>query len=434
MFRLDQKGISLPLVLAILGLVIANTYYFMDVEKSTKDQNIKRGAEIEDNSEKVRLASFLSDVNVCSSINEAPVTGNEVFGGKTLATINTLPAPGTPAVPLKKRGVNFLETAIQTGPNENPNFQPLYGRGSLKLLYYQIVVTNPAAELSKRYSLQVTYSIINRANQLLPTGKTKVIRLPIYIVFTGGTSAGVIKTCFTEADNDLNTVTSAVTGACQGDTALLNGLECQHEQIDKTCPVNEVFTGVKVSDPLAGPVATNKIEYKCGRPLNAGSIPPIMDCPTTPVRHLLGSVQDGDKFFCQTTDPTGCTNSQMFVMGATEPKCVQHCAANALLNSIDSTGYSNCFPRPDPCPPGEYAQQISAGGKVSCKQYTLVNKLCSPGMAARNINPTPNPTGSGDTVLGCLPVTIGKKCAEPTTEATFVQSFTVATSLSCHTY
>jgi hypothetical protein len=418
MFRFDQKGVSLPLVLAILGLVIANTYYFMDVEKITKEQNIKRGSEIENNSEKIRLASFLADVSVCSH--------PDVFGNRTLATINS---PAGSVVPLKKTGANFLEPAVATGPAPAPNYQPLYSRGSLRFINYNITATSPAnPELGKRYSLIVTYSIINRADQSIPTYKTKVIRLPLYIVFNGGTAAGVINTCYTEADEGLNTVSNAVDASCKGNTALyatVGLVECQHNQINKACLYGEGLIGVKVDSPT-----TKRQEYTCGHPQNNGATG--SNCTETPIRELLGDLQNGDIFVCKTTDPS-CPDGRMFVMGsAGAPVCVSYCAVNQLLKSVNSVGAPNCISRPSLCPVGEYTETITAGGSVGCKPYTLLNKTCSAGKVATDVDPTAGSAASGDTVLNCQPITKDKDCAT-STETTFVQSFATVTP-TCNTY
>jgi hypothetical protein len=434
MFRLNQKGVSLPIVLSILALVIANTYYFMDVQKNTKDQNIKRGAEIEDNTEKIRLASFLSDASVCSSINTPPPPAgkeNDVFGGKTISQINLAGNN-----PLKKAGIEFLKTAIPTGPANKPNFQPLYGRGSLKLLHYEIVANPqpalpaPQIPVEKLYYLKVTYTIVDRSDLQNDTGKTKVIRLPLYLVFTAGNPNNVINTCFTEADEGLNTVTNAVSESCKGTTARLvtNGLlECQHEQNDQTCANSEVLVGVKLTDdnPSIG-----KQEYVCAYPKNAAVTAGIY-CSAG---ELLSDLQINDKFVCSTTDPS-CAPGQMFVMvGATiKPNCVQNCAANELFKSVGSSGVPTCIPRPKQCPVGQYTKTISKGGEITCEAYTVLNKTCSAGKVAADIDPTAGASASGDTALGCRVITKDKVCPGTTTETTFVQSLTSVTP-ACKTF
>lgn len=426
MFRLDQKGVSLPLVLAILGLVIANTYYFMDVEKNTKEQNIKRGAEMVDNSEKIRLASFLSDVNVCSS------TG--VFKDKTISVINTPPLPGQPVIPLKKGLYNFLESAVQTGPPTDPKFKPLYGRGSLKLLRYEILAKpQPAAPAplipnEKLYYLNVTYSIIDRSILQQETGKTKVIRLPLYIVFNAGNPTGNIETCFTEADEGLNTVTNAVTASCKGDTALLvdDGLiECQHEQTNQVCSGSEALDGINF-DPT-----THKQGYTCAFPKNVGGTAGTY-CSTTPMMELLVELQSDDKFVCGTTD-TGC-EGKMFVMGpASAPNCVTTCAVDQLFKSVNSAGTSTCIPRPKQCPVGKYTRTITANGDITCESYTVLDKTCSVGKVATEVDPTLDSSVSGDAALGCRDITKDKVCPGVTAETTFVQSFATVTP-TCKTF
>ena len=424
MLRLDQKGVSLPLVLAILGLVIANTYYFMDVEKSTKEQNIKRGSELEDNSEKLRLASFLSDVKVCSSDNSPALpalgVGNTGFGRRTIAEINTLGGPIGSEFSLKKDNIEFLKLG------------DVYARGSLKFLKYQIVLTNPSspsADISKNYSLLVTYSLVDRLTKVASATRTKVIRLPLYIVFESGNPANKIVTCYTEADETLGTVSTTVQKACNGTAALVgtnatNGLtECQHNINNQTCTNSEVLIGVQAN--------ANKEDFVCGHPENKATT--SQKCPQTPMREFLSDLRINDEFVCRSTE-TGCNDGQMFVMGASgSPVCVTNCNVNQLFKSVGASGTPNCLNRPDQCPVGQYSKEIRANGTVNCQPYTYLNKSCSPGYVATDVDIAAGESASGDAAFHCRLITKKKVCAEPTTVTTFVRSLATVVP-TCQTF
>jgi hypothetical protein len=434
MFRLDQKGVSLPLVLAILGLVIANTYYFMDVEKSTKEQNYKRSAELEDNSEKLRLASFLADVEVCSSTNTTPPipppgSGNFAFGGRTITEINDTAGS---VLPLKKKDIIFLQPATATGPASAPNYKPLYGRNSLRFLKYQIVLTNPAlpATDSKNYTLMVTYTIMDRLTQVIPTNKTKIIRLPLYIVFELGNPVGKIMTCYTEADESLGTVKATVDNTCFGDAATqgtnaLNGLiECQHNIVNQECLKSRVLVGVTTD-------AQHQEVFTCETPQNKANS--SAKCTQAPMREFLSDIKINDEFICRTTD-TGCPDGQMFVMGpGAAPVCVSYCPLNTLFKGVGVSGSPDCIPRPEQCPTGEYTKEITTDGKVKCKPYTYLNKSCDPGWIATDLDIAAGESATATAAFHCRLITKTKVCPEPTTITTFVSSLATATP-TCETY
>lgn len=398
MSRLDQKGISLPLVLGIMGLIIANTYYFMDLGKSTKQLNVKRGAEIDDNSEKVRLATFLTDKNVCTSN----------FGSKTISTINqTVPAQAA----LTKGGVNFLQ------------LNGLYSRESLKLDSYSIIQTSTSAPIEKRYSFIATYKILNRDNAHTETTKRKVIRLPLYIIFSGGSPTNAITNCYSEADKDLNTVSAAVTAACNGNTALLvnSGLyECQHNINEQTC--NGAVNGVSVTSSTQN--------FSCAAPANiAGNGTAV--CPTTPIRQLMYEVTTTDLVKCDSTD-NSCAPGDMLIMDAgNTPRCLKPCPSTQLLQMVASTGVPTCWERPALCAKGEYASEVKQDGSAVCEPYKIINKQCAALKLATDINPLG--ANNADAALGCTTYTKVKACPSPN-KYKFVQSFATGNTPNCTTF
>lgn len=399
MLRLDQKGISLPLVLAILGIVVANTYYFMNLDQETKKQNIKRGAEIEDNTEKIRLISYLSDSTVC----------DQHFAGRTV--------PYTANTALAKNGVNFLETG------------PLYSRNSLQFFNYQIRETEPTAPLEKRYSLLVTYNIVDRSTTPpVATGKTKVIRLPLNLTFQGSPpSAGnPIKTCFTEPTSEIDTIKNVVNSSCFGDGVLLvngNPPECQHNQPNISCTGGKLFTG------LTSVPATGSLNFSCGKPINAGGSTGTELCSTTPIKTLLYEITIEDEYRCRSAD-NSCAQGDLLVMGAGGVHtCAKPCSSITLFNRMNSNGTSTCLAKPYVCPAGTYARTIYANGTADCQSYPILNKSCSAGRFATDIDPTKS---NGDTALRCIVYNKVKGCAAPS-DQTFVQSFSTVVP-SCHLY
>lgn len=406
MFRLDQKGISLPLVLAILGIVVANTFYFMNVDEDTKKQNIQRSSEVEENSEKIRLISYLSDSTIC----------NKFFAAQYV--------PYSASTALKKGTEDFLAPGT------------LYASNSLKFSSYQIRETNPNAAplpappaLEKRYSLYVAYTIMDRKKTPpIATTKTKVLRLPLHIVFEGTppNAANKIKTCFTDPTNDVDTITEAVKASCLGDGVLLvnsNPPECQHNQPDADCITgNKIFTGV-----TAGPGGS--LTFSCGKPLNAGGGTGTDQCSTIPIKTLLNEIKTGDTFSCKSADNT-CATGDLLVMAANgDHKCAKPCTSITLFNKMNPDGSPTCLDKPYTCPAGTFARTIHASGTADCEPYPVLNKSCSAGKFATDLDTSKS---NGDAALKCAVYNKAKRCPVPSDE-TFVQSFATATP-SCNYY
>lgn len=414
MFRFDQRGISLPLVLAMLGIVVANTYYFMNVDKETKNQNIKRSSEVEDNSEKIRLISFLSDSSTCTRIFEnqnVPYTSTAPLSKKT----EVLTSPGT------FNYINFLETGT------------LYARNSLKFVSYRIGLTDPTASsppaLEKRYSLFVTYTIMDRRPTVpVATLKNRVIRLPLNIVFKGTppSASNQIKTCYTDPTNDGDTIANTVDSSCLGDGVLkVSGTppECQHNQPDFSCPGGKVFTG------LTNNSADGSFTFSCGKPVNAGGTTGTEQCSTTPIKTLLYEITNLDRFNCRSAD-NSCAQGDLLVMGAGGTHvCAKPCSAVTLFHSMNANGTPTCIAKPQSCPTNQYAKTIYDNGNVDCADYPILGKSCPAGKFATDIDPSKS---NGDTAFKCVTLDKTKECPSPGVY-TFVQSFTTPTP-SCNTY
>lgn len=410
MFRLDQKGVSLPLVLAIMGIVIANTYYFMSVEKSAKDQNIKRGTEIDDNSERIRVGAFLSDSTICTSN----------FGGKTISAINT---PGTtnlvkgssPAVP-------FLTTT------------DVYSRGTLKFTDYKIskVIpdTVPGIPEGKRYAININYSIVDKSKGITTT-KKKTIRIPFFMILNPSSQ---ITTCYTEADQNFETVNNAVTAACKGPTArltIVDGLnECHHDVLPLQCPEGNVINGIKIGD-AGNTVTENRLQFLCGSPATvaAGG---TAKCAELPIKTFVSEILSTASVNCNTTD-NNCSAGQYLMMGSgTAPICATGCSAlDEMMVEMNSNGTARCVKRTSVCTkPNEYPKQINPDGTVVCTPYTIVNKKCLATELATDINPE---AASESLMLGCKAFVKNKACPTPGVY-TFVKDFQTSAIPGCSAY
>lgn len=86
MLKMNQKGVSLPVVMLITALIAANSYYFISLNKNAKSTNVSQTTELKEEAEKRRIAAFLADYTVCN----ANFLGRSITALKNNSTMTSL--------------------------------------------------------------------------------------------------------------------------------------------------------------------------------------------------------------------------------------------------------------------------------------------------------------------------------------------------------
>lgn len=426
MFKFDQKGVSLPIVMIIAGIVGANIYYFAQLDKDATYNAAVQSSASAELSEKRRLTSLLTDTNVCSD----PLN----FGGKALANLVEPTASPTTSIgfPLQTGGITFLavggqyvsKSKIAGNPADDVNTHTVVS-------YYlkdQSTPANPIPSVEKRYALMVRYSISDKnltqsinnnpnittaagqSNTNVQYKKFVTIKIPLYLQL----SAGNIVKCY--ASETSLSVETILENACMGNNALItnsddgNKVSCEHKLVAQSCGAGNVLKGMSL-------VASEQ-QFSCGA--ITGS------CSTSPIQQFTGTVNTDGSLTCSAPD-NGCAAGTALIMNGGTPTCTTNCAATYIFNSFAASGIPVCYERFKPCPAGQFTSTVSSDGSVTCADIVYKNKDCGAGNYATDMNPTTpgNP-------LTCTAYSKTKACAAPSS-VTYVTSFT-SVAPACKTF
>nr|BDT30084.1 hypothetical protein BHI3_35500 [Bacteriovorax sp. HI3] len=410
MFKLDQKGVSLPLVIGAAAIILANTYYFYEMNKnSTRDASFAK-SEISEQSEQARIAAFLADLKVCSDDN---------FKGRSLVSLTT---PISFSLKRGTPGVNFLEVGKS------------YGQDHYTVANYYLIADPNAVSNELRYSLMVNYSLaknatLNKGN--LPK-RTATAKVPLFIQVDG---SGNISRCYAVPDEDRTASSTAIEKAMQATckvdtttnptpTAYLRSstsiAECVNNVKEGVCGTGQVFNGMTITGktPTYTLGAENLLENSCAAYVNV--------CPTTPVQQVFRLINNSTPT-CEVPENGGCTDAMMVKNSADADKisCSQGCGTNQLYNRMNASGVPTCYNRQTPCPSGQYVKYINATGTVvTCEYIKYRDAYCTTSYYARDLDPN-----SASNPLACEYYNKYKDCAGT---YGFVTSFSTVTP-SCKT-
>lgn len=414
MFKLDQKGVSLPIVIGVAALILANSYYFLELNRSASKTGAITRSEISEQAEQARIAGALSDLTICAS------TSN--FGGKALASLINTQIP----FPISRNGINILEL--------NKSYSQDTHAVSRFHLESDSLISNPQL----RYSLIIVYDQArNVPNSISPkkgvAKKTATVKIPMFIETDG---SGLITRCYARpTENTIEKQTAvelAVKYACiNGSTttplvfersasASSAISECVNNVQELTCGTGQVLNSVAVniSSPTV-PGSENRREGTC--------IGFNRACATTPVLQFVQNIVSSN-LTCSDPANGGCSGALMIRNSgnANGFSCSQTCSTtHQLFNSYNANGSANCLNTSTACSiSGQYATTVDSNGNVTgCAYVTYRNRWCtSPSTQyATDIDPT-----TPSDPFKCQSYTKTKDCPGNYNYATSFTSTTIA--------
>ena len=433
-YLLSDRGVSLPIVLAVAAIIMANGYYFFAIDHSASTRTSTVKTILREDAEKKRLAANLSDFKVCTDTFKG--YSKTALMNKTTRAISQISKGG---VVIIKEGTNFT---TDTG---SPAFNTNLGAGQpqthrVKALYLvntkpdqAIPSSDPAVEAT-RYSLSVEFE--TRADGADPTktkqaintnaGKNQVlINIPLYIEFSG---ANVVK-CYARPDTatDLTGIFQAIASSCQGETAsIVNSPNygCDHKvkTIDCNANAHDYINRVYV-DTSTG---VNVTAFSCS----------ILstDCNATAgATQAVALNMTNSALVC--AHPEACGAGTAIMRNGTNMACSRTCKSDGLGNEYLFNSYNPatntlvCYERRYPCAPGTYASTIYPDGHADCSAIPYKNKDCGANAYATDFD-----TSYGADVLKCSTYYRQRNCSN-TDRYTFIRSLASdSTTASCVTY
>lgn len=408
MFKLDQKGQTLPIVIGVTALILANTYYFMEIDKSATARNILAGSQVSEQTEQSRISSYLADFNVCS--NSKTGVGN--FYGRNITTLQNTAGLGFNLV---KGATEFLAVNAK------------YVNETHKVTKFHLEADPLIASDELKYSLMVYYTVINSRDDKPVVGtvykrsnikKTALIKVPLYIKTD---ASGNIQDCYARPPQDTvansTTLEIVVTESCINPAA---GPTVITAFVETGASIKRCFTNVTGIDCGGGlglnnatvSGAVNTQGFTCNGMSSTCTTSPNQTGATAIVNSVPTCVEPRNG---------GCpAGSAMVKINDTTTACSTNCGANQLLNSINgATGAAFCYDRYYPCPSGQYAKTIAANGAVTCDYVKFRNVDCGNNYYATDLDPN-----DASTPLNCSYYSRVKSCAGVNN---FVQSFTAVT-------
>lgn len=405
MLKLDQRGMSLPIVIGVAALILANSYYFMSLNRSSQKTAIGTKTEVSEQSEQSRIAGALSDLNICTS--------SDNFGGKNLASMVGAQIP----FPIKRNSINILE------------LNKAYSKDTHVVSRFQLEGDSSISNAQLRYSLVVTYNANNNVaagvngKASLPK-RSAVVKVPLFIETDG---SGNITRCYARPTQDTTANSTAVEIAVA--QACVNGssttplsfkrstagsaiAECVTNVEEKICGTGQVFNGLGINTSNTGtPGSENRREASC---LGYSAL-----CTSSPVQLVATNISSSN-LTC--SDPANgiCTGSAMIRNSGSGSgiSCSTSCStAHLLFNSYNANGSPNCLNATTSCPAGQYPTGVDSVGNVTgCAYVQYRGKSCGANQYATDIDPsdTANPF----------------KCAAYTRTRTCSGTFNFATSFN----
>lgn len=417
MFKLDQKGMSLPIVLAVAAIIGANTYYFMTTQKNASVTTALVKTDITEDAEKRRVASVLSDFNVC--------TAN--FGGLTMSTLKTPDASGVTSITksgttIIKVGTNFTTATGSPAFNSNVDHstpQTFQESSRVSRIYFsEIPPTNPAIPSVPPQQVRVTLRIELETLASTAVGsagkKTKLIAIPLYVDFDSypanvpSPDTRKVVRCYARPDTALGQsgLFEAMKAACLTNNTSTNKLTvagCEHILKPLDCgPAKNKFLD------SVGLAADNAIVHTCNIfQTNAALM--ISNCTLGQTAQAIvnSSLQCAYPDACS----TGARMGSALIKNASASvySCLESCNSTDVWHSTNASGDggSTCYPRLYTCASGYYAKTVSADGTVDCQPITTKNKACAANQFATHFD-TLSTTGN---LLHCAAFTKSRTCA-----------------------
>lgn len=431
-YRLNDLGISLPIVLAVAGLIMANGYYFLVADHSTSTRTAAVKTVLREEAEKKRLASNLSDFKVCTA-NFQGISRTALLN-QTTPAITQLTKNG---VVIIKNGTDFVNDTGSPSFNTNSGIPGQLQTHRVKKMYLRntrpdLAVPDPSVEAT-RYSLIVEFETrldsvatdpgqVSRKNINLNTGKNQVmIDIPMYIEFTG---ANVTK-CYARPDTatEQTGMFTAIASACQGETANI---------------VNTPYYGC---DHKVNPINCNGNPHEyINRVFLTGSIPTFScstlssDCnPGSPATQAFAQSMTNSAFVC--TRLESCGPGTAIMRNGAGVACSRTCKSDGLSDQYLFSSYNPatnslvCYQRQYLCPLGQSAYRIYPDGHADCATIPYKNKDCGFNAYATDFNP-PNAANT----FGCSSFSRSRSCSN-TNRYTFIRTLNTANTLaSCTTF
>lgn len=448
MLKLDKKGQSLPIVLGVTALILANTYYFLAVNKTTSSRTKMTQTTIETQTEQSRISSYLADLNVCAkqTVTGGVTTGTGLFYNRTITSLSD-----------RVNGIPFpLISSAATGSQTFLKVNDLYSKRTLqaKKFYLQpdtAISTSAVNEV--RYNLIVEYELKNSINSALPANNTRKVtttKIPLVIQRVSASDDRIVN-CYARPSTLADTVESTSSMS----TAVRQA--CLNPEASSPTDTNTAFLDLTTSAAIAtcnfrmnfpALPAPQIIVCPAGMVLKSAGIshtPPnegrqeftcealqTTVCPPSPNQAVLSGVVDSVPV-CGS--PASCGTGSMMIKNGSNPSELTACTTNCnigspnpnvyqLLHDYAGNGTPSCIDlgRITPCPTGQYAQSVDANGVPSCDYIKYRNVSCPAGQFATDMDPING--------LRCQTLTIVKDCPG---QNNFAVTF-VNPTIGCHDF
>lgn len=430
MFKLDQKGLSLPIVLAVAAIIGANSYYFLLTQKNTSVSTALTKTNIVEDAEKRRIAAVLSDYSVC--------TAN--FKDKVMDTLKNSSASGITAI--TKSGINIIKVGTNfTNSTGSPAFssnvdhsspQPFSETSRVSKIYItEVGETAPGVPPQQvRASLRIELETLASIAIGSSGKKIKVISIPLFVEFDSypatipSPDTRKVVRCYARPDTALtqNGLFDAIKNSCLTNgtsTTQITNAGCEHTLTPLTCgPKNNFLNSVGIN------LSTNAIEFTCA--VFETDLPSLMNIPCDPGKVAQAVVNSS----LQCAYLNACTSGP--TMGSAMIKtnapagysCMQSCNSTDVWHATNTSGdgTSTCRPRLYNCAPGYYARNVKPNGDADCFPITTKNKACAVNEFATHFDTT----STTSDLLHCAAFTKARTC--PTSP-----KFSYITSLSSTT-
>lgn len=360
------------MVMVIMAIVVANTVYFMGVNKNTTGTNLKVATNIGEDNEKRRISAYLADQDVCGN-SANPIN----FYNKDIVQLQS-PTAGT----------TIFSTGLVRGSDTLHPFlkvNDLYIKNThtLSKFYFLENTANPNAQT--KYSLIVEYTL-RGSGVVGPSANASIkknifVKIPLFVELAGG----LITRCYARSDVDTpaagqTNVEKSITNACTGTTAELvtsgsNVLGCNHNITTLACPTaagNKTVLNAMIIN------ASKQQTYTCGAT--------TFSCASAPLQNFVKAVVGDGTLTCGAIE--ACNNGAMILRNGTGTSCTTNCAAGYLWSSVSVAGTPLCYERLQPCGAGTYTKEVRADGTLDCQPIVYKNVDCGAGRYATDMNST----------------------------------------------
>ena len=407
----NQAGVSLVMVLIALSLLGAGTTYIMKLsELNTVNSAISKTTILLE-IEKRRVSAILSNSQICTAnipyFTTGPITTDIAFLTTGVLAENII----------QKNGLYYDKTLnlikISTG----------------------ISASTPFPGTAKQYELVLQYQSLH-GNLSFSGRMNTAIRIPMYMKVV----AGVITNCYTMAEN--SDIDSAITANCSPTTPAsntravlkrVNGVasECDNSisfvgaNVSTCANMGTLFTGFKLA-AVAAPNSGNVLTFPIVAPYSSGLTGAGNSCTTGQSLYQLNSSNiTCSSVGSSTRDSDGvsalCMAGQLLWHNAglsTTCGAAVNCPGVQQFVQTITTAGATCYSAPPvACGATQYASQFNP---LICKDLPVISGVCAAGKFGTSIT---RATGTAGGVLNCLSYNKTKACPTPT-NTSFVYQLT----------